>query len=145
MLEIARILKEDGMCCIIAPSAGIEHKYPQDCWRYYPDGFRVLAKYAGLEILDVYTQWDNDVWKDSVLICKKPRMSPLNMMKFDLKNKLSTMAVRIDILSDSCTSDMTTELLELIQLLGANVDLFPEIEDALKAVTSGPLFNSSDL
>jgi hypothetical protein len=67
------------------------------------------------------------------------------MMKFDLKNKLSTMAVRIDILSDSCTSDMTTELLELIQLLGANVDLLPEIEDALKAVTSGPLFNSSDL
>ena len=49
MLEIARALKPGGLCCIIAPSGGPEHKYPLDCWRFYPDGFRALARYAGLD------------------------------------------------------------------------------------------------
>jgi SAM-dependent methyltransferase len=79
MKEISRVLKPGGLCCIIAPSNGIEHKYPTDCWRIYPDGFRALAKYAALETILVYTQWENenyqdssDVWHDSVLICRKP-------------------------------------------------------------------------
>src|SRR5690625_2022048 len=50
ILEIARVLKEGGKCCIIAPSSGKEHKHPVDCWRFYPDGFRALARYAGLEV-----------------------------------------------------------------------------------------------
>ena len=29
-----------------APSRGPEHRYPNDCWRFYPDGYRALAKYA---------------------------------------------------------------------------------------------------
>ena len=37
--EIARVLKPGGLCCIIAPSSGHEHRYPVDCWRFYPDGF----------------------------------------------------------------------------------------------------------
>ena len=36
MSEISRVLKNDGLCCIIAPSSGKEHKYPTDCWRFYP-------------------------------------------------------------------------------------------------------------
>jgi len=79
MKEISRVLKPGGLCCIIAPSGGIEHRYPTDCWRIYPDGFRALAKYAGLEPLEIFTQWENrdypdgsDIWHDSVLICRKP-------------------------------------------------------------------------
>lgn len=83
MLEIARILKPGGVCCIIAPSGGHEHRYPVDCWRFYPDGFQALADFAGLEIREVYTQWNPDpryneesnAWKDSVLICQKPVQS----------------------------------------------------------------------
>lgn len=96
IMEIARIIKENGLCCIIAPSAGIEHRYPVDCWRYYPDGFRAMAKYAGLEVLDVYTQWDNvnfpdgsGFWKDSVLICRKPVMSVEQRQLFKYRNTLS--------------------------------------------------------
>ncbi len=79
MKEIFRVLKPGGLCCIIAPSSGVEHNYPIDCWRIYPDGFRALAKYADLEIIEVFTQWENEdysdgsnIWHDSVLICKKP-------------------------------------------------------------------------
>lgn len=79
MSEIFRVLKPGGLCCIIAPSGGVEHKYPIDCWRIFPDGFKSLAKYAGLEIIEVFTQWENknypdgsDQWHDSVLICQKP-------------------------------------------------------------------------
>lgn len=78
MQEISRVLKKDGLICIIAPSSGPEHKYPLDCWRIYPDGFKALAKWAKLEPLSVYTQWDDEgydqdsaMWHDSVLIAKQ--------------------------------------------------------------------------
>jgi len=78
MKEIQRILKPGGLCCIIAPSGGFEHKYPVDCWRIYPDGFSALANYAGLETLEVYAQWESlnypdgsDVWQDCILVAKK--------------------------------------------------------------------------
>ena len=79
MLEIRRVLKPGGMCCLIAPSAGPEHRYPLDCWRFYPDGFRALARYAALEVIEVYAQWAEDlhpdrdpVWQDCVLIARRP-------------------------------------------------------------------------
>ena len=45
-LEMNRILRPGGMIFLIAPSRGSEHRYPQDCWRFYPDGYRALAKYG---------------------------------------------------------------------------------------------------
>lgn len=79
MLEIARILKPGGLCCLIAPAGGPEHRYPVDCWRIYPDGMESLARFAQLDVLQVQTQWgatgftdNSDVWKDSVLVCRKP-------------------------------------------------------------------------
>ncbi len=78
ILEIARVLKNGGICCIIAPSAGVEHRYPVDCWRFYPDGFKTLAKYANLEAVEIYTEFEpgkysdaSELWKDSVLIARK--------------------------------------------------------------------------
>jgi hypothetical protein len=83
MLEIARVLKPGGLSCTIAPSAGIEHRYPVDCWRFYPDGFSALARYVRLEALEVFTQWepdsrftdDSNRWQDTVLVCRKPLIS----------------------------------------------------------------------
>ncbi|MCK9230786.1 MAG: methyltransferase domain-containing protein [Syntrophales bacterium] len=79
MLEIARVLKPAGICCILAPSSGPEHRYPLDCWRFYPDGMRSLAKFAHLEVIEVSTQWSDegyedgsDWWHDSMLVCRKP-------------------------------------------------------------------------
>lgn len=85
ILEINRILKPGGLCCIIAPSGGPEHRYPLDCWRFYSDGFKSLARYAKLDALYVKTQWEpegyddgGDVWADSILIAKKPEIKKGN-------------------------------------------------------------------
>ena len=79
MEEIARILKPGGLCCIIAPSGGPEHKYPLDCWRFFPDGLKALARYAGLELLEARRPEEtkgldpaSDVWADTVLVARKP-------------------------------------------------------------------------
>ena len=80
MLEVSRVLKPGGLCCIIAPSGGYEHRYPVDCWRFYPDGFSALARFSALEVLECKTQWesvgaysdDSDVWNDTVLVARKP-------------------------------------------------------------------------
>lgn len=77
-LEMSRILKPNGLCCLLVPSSGPEHKYPIDCWRFYPDGLRAIARYAGLEVISAYTDWDGSggegaqMWRDSVLIARKP-------------------------------------------------------------------------
>jgi len=54
-LEMVRVLKPGGYIMLIAPSRGTEHRYPVDCWRFYPDGFRALAKYGKVEVVEVHT------------------------------------------------------------------------------------------
>jgi SAM-dependent methyltransferase len=95
MLEIARVLKPEGLCCLIAPSGGSEHRYPVDCWRFYPDGFTALARFASLEILEVYSQNGatgysdgSDVWRDTVFVGRKPASSKLSSLKNDFRRYL---------------------------------------------------------
>ncbi len=76
-LEMDRVLKPGGMIFLIAPSRGSEHRYPQDCWRFYPDGYRALAKYTGAELLEVTTDWQphpdpgSSEWGDTVGVFRK--------------------------------------------------------------------------
>lgn len=79
ILEIERALKAGGLLCLVAPSGGVEHRYPVDCWRFYPDGFRALSRYAGLETLSAecpepLRRFDDDSlrWRDCRLIARKP-------------------------------------------------------------------------
>src|SRR5438105_5014048 len=51
--QIQRKLKVRGLACLLVPSRGPEHRFPVDCYRYYPDGMRALAKWAGLTVLEV--------------------------------------------------------------------------------------------
>jgi hypothetical protein len=94
-LEVTRVLKPDGLCCIIAPSSGQEHRYPVDCWRFYPDGFSALARFAQLEVVEVFTQWESlnysdgsDRWQDSVLVARKPNLSYKRMLQNKIKHWL---------------------------------------------------------
>lgn len=44
--EILRILKPTGLVYINAPSNGYVHRYPVDCWRFYPDAGNALVTWA---------------------------------------------------------------------------------------------------
>jgi len=39
--------------CIIAPNTFEEHRYPIDCYRFFPDGMRALFEYAGIVPLEI--------------------------------------------------------------------------------------------
>jgi len=68
--EIERILKPGGLCCIIAPSIGDYHD-EYDSYRFSAAGMRAIAKYAGFDVIEAYT--DNvGHWRDSILIAAKP-------------------------------------------------------------------------
>jgi 2-polyprenyl-3-methyl-5-hydroxy-6-metoxy-1,4-benzoquinol methylase len=81
--QIARKLKPMGLACLIAPSRGPEHRYPVDCYRYYPDGLRALAKWSGLNVVECeYTRGqsgfgaDSDQWGDCRCILIKDVARP---------------------------------------------------------------------
>lgn len=80
-LEMLRVLKPGGTILLIAPSRGPEHRHPQDCWRFYPDGYRALAKYGHCELLEVSTDWephpdpDSSHWGDTVGVFRKVPLS----------------------------------------------------------------------
>ena len=79
MLEIHRVLREDGLLCITVPGAGRIHRAPVDCWRFHPDGMRAMAKTVGFQTLLAETMWQPDpeqpipdnVWQDTILVAKK--------------------------------------------------------------------------
>jgi SAM-dependent methyltransferase len=77
-LDMVRVLKPNGKIFLIAPSRGPEHRYPVDCWRFYPDGYRALARFARIGLVDVSTDWepnpaeDSAAWGDSVGVFEKP-------------------------------------------------------------------------
>ncbi len=56
--EMARVLKHNGMLILGAPFNMKEHRFPYDCWRFLPDGMRVLLRDAGLRAVSV---WKNEI------------------------------------------------------------------------------------
>ncbi|MBI5558040.1 MAG: methyltransferase domain-containing protein [Deltaproteobacteria bacterium] len=94
-LEVYRVLKPGGLCCLIAPSSGPEHRFPVDCWRFYADGFTALARFASLHKIEVYTQTDgarfpdgSKNWKDTVFVGQKQRFPFHIALKTQLKHFL---------------------------------------------------------
>ena len=88
MFEIGRVLRDSGLACIIAPSVGPEHRFPQDCWRFYPDGMTAFADFLRFRELEVWTNWKMRPWCDSVLVLQKPVMSIDEAASFRRRNQL---------------------------------------------------------
>lgn len=81
MQEMARVLKKDGLLCVIAPNGFGEHRYPVDCWRFFSDGMIALARYTSLTVIHSHTnaapspshhKWFSKCCADSILIATKP-------------------------------------------------------------------------
>jgi SAM-dependent methyltransferase len=100
-LDICRIVKRGGLIFLLAPSRGPEHRYPVDCWRFYPDGFQALAKWAGVEMLEVSTDWAEDPdpgsapWGDTVGVFRRfPEAAPDRLRRYCLRQSLRFFAPR---------------------------------------------------
>ena len=86
---MVRILKKDGILCIIAPNGFEEHRCPVDCWRFFIDGLLALVQYTCIDIIHAHTNctlpapktdlaWISTNEADSMLIAKKPYSGPTN-------------------------------------------------------------------
>jgi SAM-dependent methyltransferase len=75
--EALRILKPNGLLYINAPSNGIFHRYPVDCWRFYPDSGVALqnwGKRSGYNcvLLESFVGIrSNGIWNDFVAVFAK--------------------------------------------------------------------------
>jgi hypothetical protein len=75
--EILRILKPPGLFYLNAPSNGQFHRYPVDCWRFYPDSGVALQNwgkrsgYANVLLESFIGPQKNDIWNDFVAIFLK--------------------------------------------------------------------------
>jgi SAM-dependent methyltransferase len=76
-LEIMRIVKPGGLFYLNVPSNGEFHRWPVDCWRFYPDSGRGLVTWAkrnGMNpvLLESYTSTQiGDQWNDFVAVFLK--------------------------------------------------------------------------
>jgi SAM-dependent methyltransferase len=80
--EVARVTRPGGLALIIAPGAGHVHRYPYDCWRFYPDSWGALCTMTGMELVESYFETDKivaanpeNIWRDSAVVARKPRLS----------------------------------------------------------------------
>ncbi|KXG87412.1 methyltransferase domain-containing protein [Agrobacterium bohemicum] len=75
--EALRILKSDGLLYINVPSNGGFHRYPVDCWRFYPDSGIALQNWArrcgyNAALLESFiTLRKKDQWNDFVAVYVK--------------------------------------------------------------------------
>lgn len=79
-LEALRVLKPDGLLYLNVPSNGSFHRYPVDCWRFYPDSGVALSKWSKLnginaELLESYVsdQQPPEPWNDFVGVFVKDK------------------------------------------------------------------------
>lgn len=84
-VRMCRAARPGGHIYVNAPSNGTVHRYPMDCWRFYPDAGLALAEHArsqGLEVDLVESFIGNrhsDVWNDFVAVFRKgPSAEPMN-------------------------------------------------------------------
>ncbi|WP_299323401.1 methyltransferase domain-containing protein [Parasphingopyxis sp.] len=70
--EMMRVTKSDGYLFLIAPSSGPIHRHPVDCYRFYPDAYRALAKYADCHLVDLWRD-RRGPWNDLVGIFSKTK------------------------------------------------------------------------
>jgi SAM-dependent methyltransferase len=73
-LDCQRILKPGGVMYLNAPSNGLFHRHPVDCWRFYPDSGLALARWANRNgfktlLLESFTgRRRRDVWNDFIAV-----------------------------------------------------------------------------
>ncbi|MCB4820998.1 methyltransferase domain-containing protein [Roseicella aerolata] len=82
-LELIRILRPGGLLYVNAPSNHTVHRYPLDCWRFYPDASQALCEWAARRGIDVTLaesfigKQGGEGWCDFVAVFRKSAPTPL--------------------------------------------------------------------
>jgi SAM-dependent methyltransferase len=82
-LELVRILRPGGLLYLNAPSNGEFHRYPLDCWRFYPDAGAALVQWAArnglqIELIESFIGLpQRERWADFVAVFRKSGGAPL--------------------------------------------------------------------
>jgi len=74
--EMVRIVRRDGYIFLILPSAGPIHRYPVDCYRFLPDAYDALAKFAGCSRVESWLD-ERGPWCDLVGVFRRADAPPL--------------------------------------------------------------------
>ncbi|MBV7540387.1 methyltransferase domain-containing protein [Acidovorax sp. sic0104] len=75
--EVLRVLKPHGLFYLNVPSNGDYHRFPVDCWRFYPDAGEALAHWSHRSghravLLESFTTYQHlDIWNDFVAVFVK--------------------------------------------------------------------------
>lgn len=78
-LEVLRVLKPHGLFYLNAPSNGNFHRFPVDCWRFFPDSGKALVSWARrnnvqAELLESFISFqDVQCWNDFVAVFVKDK------------------------------------------------------------------------
>jgi SAM-dependent methyltransferase len=81
-LELCRITKKGGFIYLNIPSNGRVHRYPVDCWRFYPDAANALTDWATsnslqLHLVESFTAKRRlDMWNDFVAVYERGNLVP---------------------------------------------------------------------
>jgi SAM-dependent methyltransferase len=92
--EALRILKPNGLLYINAPSNGIFHRYPVDCWRFYPDSGVALQNWGkrsgyNCALLESFVGIkSNDIWNDFVAVFVKDE-NKVSQHTYRIQNSLT--------------------------------------------------------
>lgn len=84
-LEALRIVKAGGLLYLNVPSNGPFHRYPVDCWRFYPDAGIALERWGAhngleVELLESFVgNRQTGVWNDFVAVFSKGGNHPSRM------------------------------------------------------------------
>jgi SAM-dependent methyltransferase len=84
--EALRVLKPDGLFYLNVPSNGGFHRFPVDCWRFYPDAARALENwgrrsgyncaalesFTGIQLLDSWNDFVSVFIRDTSFIERHP-------------------------------------------------------------------------
>lgn len=86
--EMARVLRPDGVLFVLVPSTGPVHRFPLDCYRFYPDAMQGLVGVGGMELV---TSWVSEFgpWHENVGVFRHQGFDPaLRDLRLDTSKPL---------------------------------------------------------
>lgn len=128
-LEMARVLKPGGALYVNAPSNGSFHRYPIDCWRFYPDSGRALVALArrrgyAFTLVESFTaERKSDHWNDFVAIFVKAEASSLPEPRFLSDAVPCTNVIRMGVEEIGRLREASEDMSLIANLRAANRDL----------------------